>query len=1080
MANKALVSLGAAAACSNVGGSSSEQIPNNAIDANGSSYVLVPTSGDITAQWLKVDLGAAFLIHKYRVTFVNSTWTPTSWRIESSVDGNVWISRHYKPSWDKNTLDSGTLALFQATTARYWRIRPLTLAAGGTGMGPVSFELDDATGGTVETDPEDGVGSGGYSGPIGDNLALTSLGASATHNRTIHQGTQPGAAIDGNTGTYTLILNPSGQWLRVDLGAAACIGAYQVEWINSSWYSSEYVIESSVDDATWEERHHASGQNDTGTSAATPFNGSGAEARYWRIRSITAPGEGMGPTVFALHEGEDPGPPAAAPPKFRTNVRYTMDGSGESVTVTTPPEITDGELLLVVVALQPARANYPSLGHTPTGWTVLSPINSDQAMHAYWKVWHSGDPTSYTFSYFGGALFGVAQLLVYRLVSGPSPVSNYVANLYQSTATPSTSTFDPTDWPGSGPARLVMAHAAAGGRPRTVTTGPSSSTLVAQQEYVTNLGSMQVWDRLESSKTSIAAYSATYSASQECHALAILLVPEEETLEIEGAASADATATVSATGEVQPGSTAGVTATATMTAAAVLQLGGTATLEAVGAVAGQGALATQAEGQPLVATVTISGSLALVMVAAADPLLAAADVEGDGLFAIPGAVHIIATFDFELLAGVIRFAEGDIYAFGELENVLFARVRRKAAGSLEPLFDATLAGFVRMAASGSATGSAEITRAVGGRERRDAPTLLAQAMAMLAGRSGPGGHAVVFPSAVVTGTLVQGTVAETDITAEGRIEDFAPGAVVIRIASASAVARATTAGIARRDTSSAGSGVMSGAMIGDGGLLQRATSDPEASGTVELNGALIAVGGAGTLAAPVLSVGDARRTIYDNRHLHVDVTMIGTGRRETFAVSGLEGAGVNVVATGGYEQRATTAITALGKLNEPIAGFVKAGAGSLAVSATATLSGAELGSAGALAVAVDIEGSAPLSRIAAGDLAATVEIVGEGGYQRTAEAMVDAAATVEPAGSVALGASASLSVLGLVLATVAPFQIGEGALMAEVSVAESGATRLLGSRIFIHAEAFVWPRGGFPSDGAASVSVGAAITASAA
>ena len=82
-----------------------------------------------------------------------------------------------------------------------------------------------------------------------------------------------------------------------------------------------------------------------------------------------------------------------------------------------------------------------------------------------------------------------------------------------------------------------------------------------------------------------------------------------------------------------------------------------------------------------------------------------------------------------------------------------------------------------MAAAGSVTAMAEITKATGGRERRDAPTLLAQALATLAGRSGPGGHAVVFPSAVMTGALVQGMTGATDITARGKIEDFAPGAV---------------------------------------------------------------------------------------------------------------------------------------------------------------------------------------------------------------------------------------------------------------------------------------------------------------
>ena len=80
-----------------------------------------------------------------------------------------------------------------------------------------------------------------------------------------------------------------------------------------------------------------------------------------------------------------------------------------------------------------------------------------------------------------------------------------------------------------------------------------------------------------------------------------------------------------------------------------------------------------------------------------------------------------------------------------------------------------------------------------------------------------------------------------------------------------------------------------------------------------------------------------------------------------------------------------------------------------------------------------------------------------------------ARATVVLGANIALGASASVTVFGLVLATVAPFQLGEGALVASADIVESGAIRMLGSRIFIHAEAFVWPRGGFPIGGAASV-----------
>ena len=73
--------------------------------------------------------------------------------------------------------------------------------------------------------------------------------------------------------TYSLIQNPTGQWLRVDLGAAHFIGGYQVEWINSSWYSSDYYIESSTDDSTWVERHHATGRPTRGPAGRQPSTG---------------------------------------------------------------------------------------------------------------------------------------------------------------------------------------------------------------------------------------------------------------------------------------------------------------------------------------------------------------------------------------------------------------------------------------------------------------------------------------------------------------------------------------------------------------------------------------------------------------------------------------------------------------------------------------------------------------------------------------------------------------------------------------------------------------------------------------
>ena len=189
----------------------------------------------------------------------------------------------------------------------------------------------------------------------------------------------------------------------------------------------------------------------------------------------------------------------------------------------------------------------------------------------------------------------MAQLLVYRRTgTSGNPIVDYVSSLSQVTASPATSSFDPTDWAGDSTTRLVLVYAAAGNQPRAVSTPPSASTLVAQQLHVTNQGSMQVWDKENASKSSVAAHTAVYDASTTSHAVAILLVAPEPSTDIEGSASIDAAATVAGAGTVLPGSTGTVAATATMSGAANVQLGGTATVAATGALNGAGAIATSA------------------------------------------------------------------------------------------------------------------------------------------------------------------------------------------------------------------------------------------------------------------------------------------------------------------------------------------------------------------------------------------------------------------------------------------------------------------------------------------------------
>ena len=153
----------------------------------------------------------------------------------------------------------------------------------------------------------------------------------------------------------------------------------------------------------------------------------------------------------------------------------------------------------------------------PSGWAALSTTGNDQPFHLFWKRWSTGNPTSYTFT-FAASLTGVAQLLVYRRAgTSGNPIVDYVPSLSQSTASPATSSFNPTDWTGDATTRLVLVYAAAGNQARTVSTPPSASTLVAQQLHVANQGSMQVWDKENASKTSVAAHTAVYVAMLELY-----------------------------------------------------------------------------------------------------------------------------------------------------------------------------------------------------------------------------------------------------------------------------------------------------------------------------------------------------------------------------------------------------------------------------------------------------------------------------------------------------------------------------------------------------------------------------------
>ena len=87
-----------------------------------------------------------------------------------------------------------------------------------------------------------------------------------------------------------------------------------------------------------------------------------------------------------------------------------------TVTLTTPSGIVDGDLMLVFVV------DYSSNPVTPANWISL-PVASNWVPYnifAYYKFWHAGDPTSYTFGIFNNPK---AVMRVYRGISSIDAVS---------------------------------------------------------------------------------------------------------------------------------------------------------------------------------------------------------------------------------------------------------------------------------------------------------------------------------------------------------------------------------------------------------------------------------------------------------------------------------------------------------------------------------------------------------------------------------------------------------------------------------------------------------------------------------
>lgn len=104
---------------------------------------------------------------------------------------------------------------------------------------------------------------------------------------------------------------------------------------------------------------------------------------------------------------------------FVGRTQNTANVPNTSITLPTPAEIQNGDVMLVVIA------SYNSTPTPPSGWTSLGSIynsNSDVGA-AFMLVWKTGNPTSYTF---GDVNWPKAMMRVYRGVTGVDS-SNFVA-----------------------------------------------------------------------------------------------------------------------------------------------------------------------------------------------------------------------------------------------------------------------------------------------------------------------------------------------------------------------------------------------------------------------------------------------------------------------------------------------------------------------------------------------------------------------------------------------------------------------------------------------------------------------------
>lgn len=148
--------------------------------------------------------------------------------------------------------------------------------------------------------PTTSLGDMVYRSDLGGNVALTSLGASAT-GKTTNAGFIPNNAIDGNdTGDVYSSMNPvTGQWIRIDLGGAQEIISWRLKQsqYNGNDGATSYKIQYCDDDINFNDLlTHTVSANDESADFPTPTS-----ARYWRFWALGGGVAGWEIQTIELH-----------------------------------------------------------------------------------------------------------------------------------------------------------------------------------------------------------------------------------------------------------------------------------------------------------------------------------------------------------------------------------------------------------------------------------------------------------------------------------------------------------------------------------------------------------------------------------------------------------------------------------------------------------------------------------------------------------------------------------------------------------------------------------------------------------